>query len=276
MIALPRSTYYYRQQRSEAKQQEDQKIITRLEQLAREFSRYGVRRMTAQLQHEGFVVNRKRVYRLMQEQKLLCKVKKRFVVTTNSKHPFERYPNLYAGNILPALNQVWIADITYIRLRKGNAYLAVILDAFSRRAIGWHLSRTPDASLSLSALEMAIATRQPQAGVIHHSDQGVQYACHAYTGLLKQHGFRISMSRKANPYDNAQAESFMATLKKEEVYLSDYRTYEEAAARLPRFIDDVYNRKRLHSSLGYLSPVAFEIKQNQPQQPAATHLSRHS
>ncbi|MBK6764761.1 MAG: IS3 family transposase [bacterium] len=276
VIALPRSTYYYRQQRSEAKQQEDQKIITRLEQLAREFSRYGVRRMTAQLQHEGFVVNRKRVYRLMQEQKLLCKVKKRFVVTTNSKHPFERYPNLYAGNILPALNQVWIADITHIRLRKGNAYLAVILDAFSRRAIGWHLSRTPDASLSPLRSKWPSPLGNRKQGVIHHSDQGVQYACHAYTGLLKQHGFRISMSRKANPYDNAQAESFMATLKKEEVYLSDYRTYEGAAARLPRFIDDVYNRKRLHSSLGYLSPVAFEIKQNQPQQPAKTHLSLHS
>lgn len=269
---LARSTYYYQQQRSEAKQQEEQKIIERLEQLAREFARYGVRRMTAQLQHEGFVVNRKRVYRLMQEQKLLCKTKKRFVVTTNSQHPYERYPNLYAGNIPSLLNQVWIADITYIRLRKGHAYLAMILDACSRKAIGWHLSRTPDASLSLFALEMAIATRQPSSGVIHHSDQGVQYACHAYTGLLKQHGFQISMSRTATPTDNAQAESFMATLKKEEVYLSDYRTYEEAARRLPRFIDDVYNRKRLHSSLGYLSPMSFELKQNQTPTP---HLSLH-
>lgn len=272
MIDLPRSTFYYQQQKSEAKQQEDQKIIGRLELLAREFSRYGVRRMTAQLQHEGFVVNRKRVYRLMQEQKLLCKVKKRFVVTTHSEHPYERYLNLYRGNIPLSLNQVWIADITYIRLRKGNAYLAMILDACSRKAIGWHLSRTPDASLPLAALEMAIATRQPPAGVIHHSDQGVQYACHAYTGLLKQHGFQISMSRKATPYDNAQAESFMATLKKEEVYLSEYRTYEEADTRLPRFIDDIYNRKRLHSSLGYLSPMAFELKQNQPPTP---HLSLH-
>ena len=270
---LARSTFYYRQQRSDAKQQEDQEIIARLEQLAREFARYGVRRMTAQLKHEGFVVNRKRVYRLMQEQKLLCKVKKRFVVTTNSNHAYERYPNLYGGNIPSALNQVWIADITYIRLRKGHAYLAMILDACSRKAIGWHLSRTPDASLSLSALEMAIATRQPSPGVIHHSDQGVQYACHAYTDLLKQHGFQISMSRKANPYDNAQAESFMATLKKEEVYLSDYRTFAEASRRLPRFIDDVYNRKRLHSSLGYLSPMAFEIKQNQPPTP---HLPLHN
>jgi transposase InsO family protein len=270
---LARSTYYYRQQWSEAKQQEEQKIITRLEQLAREFARYGVRRMTAQLQHEGFVVNRKRVYRLMQEQKLLCKVKQRFVVTTNSNHAYKRYPNLYVNQIPTQLNRVWVADITYIRLRNGHAYLAVILDAFSRRVIGWELSRVPDASLSLKALEMAIATRQPSSGVIHHSDQGVQYACHAYTGLLKQHGFQISMSRTATPTDNAQAESFMATLKKEEVYLSDYRTYEEAASRLPRFIDDVYNRKRLHSSLRYLSPMAFELKQNQT---PPSHLSLHN
>lgn len=270
---LARSSYYYREQRSELKRDEEQKIKVRLETLAREFSRYGVRRMTAQLQSEGFVVNRKRVYRLMQEQKLLCKVKKSFIVTTNSRHAFERYPNLYENNIPSTLNRVWIADITYIRLRTGHCYLAVILDACSRRVIGWELSRTPDASLSLNALEMALMIRQPQPGCIHHSDQGVQYACHAYTDLLKQHGFQISMSRKANPYDNAQAESFMATLKKEEVYLSNYRTFEEAQARLPGFIEDVYNRKRLHSSLGYLSPIAFELKQNQTPKP---HLSLHS
>ena len=211
--------------------------------------------MTAQLKANGYKVNRKRVYRLMQERQLLCKIRKRFVVTTDSDHAYERYPNLYENHISDQLNRVWVADIAYVRLRKGHAFLAVILDAFSRRVIGWELSR---------ALERALVLQQPAPGCTHHSDQGVQYACHAYTDLLKQHGFQISMSRRANPYDNAQAESFMATLKKEETYLSDYQTFAEARARLPHFIEDVYNRKRLHSALGYQAPVAFEHQQNQP------------
>lgn len=263
-MALSRSTYYYQTQKSEAKQDEERKMKARLEELAQAFSCYGIRRMTAQLQAEGFRVNRKRVYRLMTEEKLLCKPKKRYRITTDSNHAYERYPNLYENNIPVELNRVWVADITYVRLRRGHAFLAVILDACSRRVIGWELSRGLDASFTLQALEMALVKRQPAEGCIHHSDQGVQYACHAYTDLLKQHGFQISMSRTGNPYDNAQAESFMATLKKEEVYLSNYRTFEEASARLPRFIEDVYNRKRLHSALGYVSPVAFERQLNQP------------
>jgi transposase InsO family protein len=264
-MELARSTFYYRPQMSVAKRDEEQRIIQRLEELALECPRYGIRRMTAELKDDGFRVNRKRVYRLMQQQKLLCKVKHRFVVTTDSDHAYGYYPNLYENHIPDQLDRVWVADITYVRLRKGHVLLAVILDACSRRVIGWELSEDLDASLTMGALHCALALRQPAPGCIHHSDRGVQYACTAYTDLLKQHGFQISMSRKGNPYDNAQAESFMATLKKEEVYLSNYETIEEARTRLPYFIDAVYNRRRRHSALGYLSPVAFELKQNQAQ-----------
>jgi transposase InsO family protein len=214
--------------------------------------------MTVQLQREGFMVNHKRVLRLMQESDLLCRSKRRFVRTTDSDHPYRVYPNVYGDTIIIEVDQAWVADITYIRLLHEFVYLAVILDAYSRRVVGWALSRHIDAALTCAALKAAIAKRNPPRGCIHHSDRGVQYAAEKYIAILNEHGFVISMSRKGNPYDNAQAESFMKTLKVEEVYVSEYRTFAEVKERIGEFIKLIYNQERLHSALGYLSPVEFE------------------
>jgi putative transposase len=198
------------------------------------------------------------VLRIMRAEALLCQLKRRFVVTTDATHGLPTYPNLLSGLAITRLDQVWVADITYIRLPTTFVYLACILDACSRRCIGWQLARTIDTQLTLAALERAIAARRPSAGLIHHSDRGVQYASRDYVTRLETLGTRISMSAKGNPYDNARAESFFKTLKREEVYLQQYQTFAEAEANLSRFIEDVYNRKRLHSSLGYWPPVEFE------------------
>jgi len=203
-------------------------------------------------------VNHKRVLRVMREESLLCQLKRRFVVTTDSAHGYRPYPNLLALLTLDRLDQAWVADLTYIRLPATFVYLAGILDAFSRRCIGWKLSRQIDTRLTLAALEMAIDRRQPQPGLIHHSDRGVQYASTDYVSRLEELGARVSMSATGNPYDNAKAESFFKTLKREEVYLKDYQTFADAEANLDQFIEDVYNTKRLHSSLGYLPPAEFE------------------
>jgi transposase InsO family protein len=258
-MKLPTSSFYYRPKcESVEDKQKQADLIGRIEAICLEFPRYGYRRVTAQLKREHFPVNHKRVLRLMRESDLLCRVKRRWINTTDSNHGFPRYPNLVKDVVVSRLNQVWLADITYIRIRTGFVYLSAILDAFSRRVIGYAISTGLDASLTLGALRMAITKRQPSPGVIHHSDQGVQYASAEYTEELNAHGFQISMSRRGNPYDNATMESFFKTLKQEEVYLYEYETIDDARARLPYFIEEVYNRKRLHSAIGYVPPSEFE------------------
>jgi putative transposase len=236
----------------------EMEIRDEMQKIAVEFPAYGYRRMTAELRQRGFDVNHKRVLRMMREDNLLCVRRRKFIVTTDSRHTLPIYPNL-AGKMPPkAINQLWVADITYIRLQVEFVYLAVVLDAFSRRVIGWALGRTLEARLAVVALAMALAERKPQPGLIHHSDRGVQYASQEYTEMLKRHKAQISMSRKGNPYDNAACESFMKTLKYEEVYRNEYRDFAEARASIGEFLEQVYNQKRLHSALGYLPPAEFE------------------
>jgi transposase InsO family protein len=199
-----------------------------------------------------------RVLRIMREDNLLCLRKKKYVLTTDSQHDFAVYSNLAAELSLTAVNQLWVADITYVRLLEEFVFLSVILDAYSRRVIGWELDESLHAAPTIRALERAIERRHPQPGIVHHSDRGVQYCCKDYLRILREHGFQISMSRPGCPWENAKAESFMKTLKTEEVYLTKYRNYQQAHDSMEHFIEDVYNGERLHSALGYISPAAFE------------------
>jgi putative transposase len=223
-----------------------------------EATSYGYRRATEELRRRGFCVGRKRIRALMHKENLHCRRKKRWIPTTDSKHGYRIYANLAQEMVLVRPNQLWVADITYIRLRSEFVYLAVILDAFSRRVVGWALSRHIDTALTLAALEKALDTRTIEAGLVHHSDRGVQYASSEYVALLKSRNINISMSRKGNPYDNAKAESFMKTLKTEEVSINDYETFSQAIEQIGRFLDIVYNNKRLHSALDYKTPAEFE------------------
>jgi len=249
---------FYRFDDAEPGPDRDMELRDAIQKIAVEWPSYGRPRITKELRRRGWVVNPKRVRRLMREDNLLCVRKRKFVVTTDSNHGRKIYPNLARKMILTGTDQLWVADITYIRLRDEFVFLAVILDAHSRRVIGWALDRTLEDELTLGALRMALTRRIVQPGLVHHSDRGTQYASSDYTNRLKEHGVTISMSRKGNTRTNAACESFMKTLKYEEVYRNEYRDLVEVRASIREFLEKIYNQKRLHSALGYLPPVEFE------------------
>ena len=250
---------FYRSLQEHQPMEEDMDVRSAIQGIAVEHRRrYGYRRITAELHRRGLLVNHKRVVRLMREDNLLAVQPRAFVVTTDAQHDLEVYLNLARRLTLTGINQLWVADITYIRLRTEFVYLAVLLDGFSRKVVGWALENTLASRLPIRALRQAIATRQPPPGLVHHSDRGVQYASGEYVQILQQHQMIPSMSRPANPYDNASCESFLKTLKREEIYANRYRDLEHLRMNIEVFIDQYYNRARLHSALGYRPPEEFE------------------
>jgi len=255
---------FYRQWEEKAPRQLETTLRDTMQRIALASRCYGYRRVTAALKMQGWEVNHKRIARMLREDNLLSLRRRAFLVTTDSRHGYTIHPNLARNMVLTATNQLWVADITYIRLADVFVYLAVILDAFSRRVVGWELDRGLTTSLVMSALRQALSGRTPNGDIVHHSDRGVQYCSGEYVKVLEEHGFTISMSRRGNPWDNARCESFMKTLKAEEVYLKQYRDIDDARANLTVFLDEVYNRQRLHSALQYQSPEAFELAAASP------------
>ena len=256
---LPRSTFYYRARSPAETAPTDAEITALIEDIQDEFPRYGYRRVTHELRRHGLIVNHKKVSRIMRLAGLGVRPRKRYVRTTDSRHDQPIHPNLYRNRIPDRPDQVWVADFTYIRVARGFCYLAVILDAWSRKVVGYALSQRLDTPLALAALRSAVESRKPPPGCIHHTDRGCQYAFQLYRDALDAAGLRGSMSGVGNPYHNAQVESFMKTLKVEEVYIAGYETFVDVASRLPIFIEQVYNTRRLHSALGYRPPEEFEM-----------------
>ena len=268
---------FYRSLKEQMPVEEEMEVRSAVQQIFLEHRRrYGSRRIARTLRRPGMVVNRKRVSRIMREDHLLAIQPKAFVVTTDFDHELEVYLNIASRMKLTGINQLWVADITYIRLRAEFVYLAVILDAYSRKVVGWALERTLATRLPLVALEQAIAERQPLPGLVHNSDRGVQYASGDYVRMLKKHQLIPSMSRPANPYDNASCESFIKTLKREEIYANPYQDLEHLRANIEEFIERYYNRCRLHSALGYQSPEEFEQAASLPATGATMSFFRHT
>lgn len=277
-MGLARSTYYYRlrtESQAKAREVRDAEVKNLIDSVHIDFPVYGYRKLHRELKRRGHLVNEKKIRRIQGKFGLFATQVRKWTKTTDSKHGFKKYPKLLdPAMLITDMNQVWVSDITYVRIQTGFIFVAVILDLCSRRVVGWGISKRINAELAVEALKMAIQNRKPDPGCIHHSDQGVQYCSEKYIELLTEWEFQISMSRKGNPYDNAWAESFMRILKYEEIYLSEYETYEDVVSRLPRFIEEIYNRKRIHSSIGYLTPEEFEwqIRNRKTQETGQTLL----